>query len=290
MNQQLYENKAHGTPDSPYVQYHLYQVPHPFQIPVHWHREIEIIYVRSGTVNVTISGENYAGTPGDIFVVNPGELHLMGNQNLDADYFAFVFPLDLISFQTDDYLENHYLLPLRSGTIQILPQMPDAYLPQLDEICQCMISEHEKKRSDLLTIRIELLRLFLFFINHDLFTTTPGRVNSMDKEMITYIRQNYMNPISLADLSNQFHLSEKYLSRYFKEHFQLPFTQYLRHLRLTNAKTLLVSTDLPITQIALQCGFFNVSYFIRAFKETYKCSPLKYRMTKGITAFHSDIL
>ena len=104
----------------------------------------------------------------------------------------------------------------------------------------------------------ELLRLFLFFINHDLFTTTPGRVNSMDKEMITYIRQNYMNPISLADLSNQFHLSEKYLSRYFKEHFQLPFTQYLRHLRLTNAKTLLVSTDLPITQIALQCGFFNV--------------------------------
>lgn len=104
--------------------------------------------------------------------------------------------------------------------------------------------------------------------------------NTIEKEMISYIQQNFMEKISLKEFSEQFHLSEKYISRYFKEHFHITLSQYITHLRLEHAKQLLQDTDIPVTEIAMQSGYQNVSYFIRSFKKTYGVSPLKYRKNK----------
>ena len=84
-----------------------------FQIPVHWHDELEIIYVKSGFLTVSISGENYIGTPGDAFVVSPGNLHFMGSQTGTVDYFTFLFPLKYISFCINDMLDDKLLEPLK---------------------------------------------------------------------------------------------------------------------------------------------------------------------------------
>ncbi len=75
---ELKENKPHGTKDDPFSTYHIENAGRSFQIPVHWHDEFEIIYVRSGFLTVSISGENYTGKPGEAFVVSPGNLHLHG--------------------------------------------------------------------------------------------------------------------------------------------------------------------------------------------------------------------
>ncbi len=61
----------------------------------------------------------------------------------------------------------------------------------------------------------------------------------MQREILTYLQYNYTDPLRLETLAEQFHLSEKYLSRYFKQHFHLTLTQYLMHLRLTHACHLL---------------------------------------------------
>ena len=56
--------------------------------------------------------------------------------------------------------------------------------------------------------------------------------NTIEKEMISYIQQNFMEKISLKEFGEQFHLSETYISRYFKEHFHITLSQYITHLRL----------------------------------------------------------
>ena len=78
---ELKENKPHGTKDDPFSTYHIENAGRSFQIPVHWHDEFEIIYVRSGFLTVSISGESYIGKTGEAFVVSPGNLHLMGSQS-----------------------------------------------------------------------------------------------------------------------------------------------------------------------------------------------------------------
>lgn len=101
--------------------------------------------------------------------------------------------------------------------------------------------------------------------------------NTVEKEIISYVQQNFKEKISLKEFGEQFHLSEKYISRYFKEHFHITLSQYITHLRLEYAKQLLQDTDTPVTEIAMQSGYQNVSYFIRSFKKAYGVSPLKYK-------------
>ena len=65
MYRELKENRPHGTSERPFSLYHIRDIHHAFQIPVHWHDELEIIYVKNGALSVTISGENYIGNQGE---------------------------------------------------------------------------------------------------------------------------------------------------------------------------------------------------------------------------------
>ena len=252
-----------------------------FQIPVHWHDEFEIIYVKSGFLTVSISGENYIGKPGDAFVVSPGNLHFMGSQTGNVDYFTFLFPLKYISFRTDDILDDKLLEPLNSGHLMISPEIEDTVKEQCEQLVEIYGTKKEESQSKItaqVKTKIILLQFILelwkkgFIVEND----TSGK-NTVEKEMVSYIQQNFTGKILLKEFGEQFHLSEKYISRYFKEHFHITISQYVTYLRIEHAKQLLQDTDIPVTEVAMQSGYQNVSYFIKNKKKTYGMSPLKYR-------------
>lgn len=308
---ELKENRPHGTPENPFSQYHISDVKRAFQIPVHWHDELEIIYVKHGKLHVTISGENYIGNPKEAFVVSPGSLHFMGSPTGDVDYYTFLFPVEYISFQTDDIMEKTILSPLKHGRVMIKPQIND----MAEDICERLIEintnisylkkktsestkerknreNHKYNKSDDIAVlnineaninaQFETKITIIKFIqkmwqNGLILENAANGTNTTEKEMITYIRQNYTREISLQEFGMQFHLSEKYISRYFKEHFHITLSQYINHLRLEHARQLLQESTVPVTEVALQSGYQNVSYFIRCFKKMYGVSPLKYR-------------
>ena len=278
---ELKENKPHGTKDDPFSIYHIANAKRSFQIPIHWHDEFEIIYVKSGFLTVSISGENYIGKTGDAFVVSPGNLHFMGSQTDNVDYFTFLFPLKYISFRTDDILDDKLLEPLNSGHLIINPEIEDTVKEQCEQLVEIYGAKKEESQSKItaqIKTKIILLQFILelwkrgFIVEND----TSGK-NTVEKEMVSYIQQNFTGKILLKEFGEQFHLSEKYISRYFKEHFHITISQYVTYLRLEHAKHLLQDTDIPVTEVAMQSGYQNVSYFIRSFKKTYGMSPLKYR-------------
>ena len=278
---ELKENKPHGTKDDPFSIYHIANAKRSFQIPIHWHDEFEIIYVKSGFLTVSISGENYIGKPGDAFVVSPGNLHFMGSQTGNVDYFTFLYPLKYISFRTDDILDDKLLEPLNSGHLIISPEIEDTVKEQCEQLVEIYGAKKEESQSKItaqIKTKIILLQFILelwkkgFIVEND----TSGK-NTVEKEMVSYIQQNFTGKILLKEFGEQFHLSEKYISRYFKEHFHITISQYVTYLRLEHAKQLLQDTDIPVTEVAMQSGYQNVSYFIRSFKKTYGMSPLKYR-------------
>ena len=284
---ELKENKPHGTKDNPFSIYHIENAGRSFQIPVHWHDEFEIIYVKSGLLTVSISGESYIGKAGDAFVVSPGNLHLMGSQTGTVDYFTFLFPLKYISFRTDDMLDDKLLEPLNSGHLMINPRVKDSAKELCEQLVETYMAKNKKIESEI-TAQIKTKRILLQFIlemwkkGFVIENDTSGR-NIVEKEMVSYIQQNFTGKISLKEFGEQFHLSEKYISRYFKEHFHITLSQYITYLRLENAKQLLQDTDLSVTETAMQSGYQNVSYFIRSFKKAYGISPLKYRNSGILT-------
>ena len=144
---ELKENKPHGTKDDPFSTYHIQNGGQSFQIPVHWHDELEIIYVKSGFLTVNISGENYIGKPGDAFVVSPGNLHFMGSQTGTVDYFTFLFPLKYIAFRTDDMLYDKLIEPLNSGHLMISPEIKDTVKEQCEQLAGVYAAEIDESES-----------------------------------------------------------------------------------------------------------------------------------------------
>ncbi len=93
----------------------------------------------------------------------------------------------------------------------------------------------------------------------------------------SYIRTHYMQDITLKNLSGLYYINEKYIGSLFKKQIGLTFHEYLNEVRLVKAVDLLLSTGMSVIQIALACGFRNVTYFNRLFLKKHGVPPVKYR-------------
>ena len=286
MYRELKENKPHGTKAYPYTQYFIHNAKKAFHIPVHWHDEVEIIYIKKGRVSISIKDEVFYAGAEDLFFVNSGELHFMETDDLSVEYYTILFPLEFISFQSEDALEAELFGPLRQKQILLPMVVDEAIKERLAEWMEQIILLNDKKDAGYqLRTRILLLEVLAFMIRKEcLQSANYDNSSSLQRELIIFVQKHYMEKISLAMLAEEFHLSEKYLSWYFKEHFSINFMQYVLHLRMSRAKDMLLKTDVAITEVAMSCGYPSVNLFIRNFKEVYGVTPLQYRkQTNAIT-------
>jgi len=97
------------------------------------------------------------------------------------------------------------------------------------------------------------------------------------KVPVQYIRENFHSELSIEQLAEVAHLSISALERRFKKHLAKTPKQFIRQIRLENARRLLVETKLPIAQIAYQSGFSDHSYFSRHFKLMFDELPSQIR-------------
>lgn len=108
---------------------------------------------------------------------------------------------------------------------------------------------------------------------------TSVALSGMDalKVPVTYVRQNYMQDITLEELASVTHLSISALERRFKKYLNTTPKQFINQIRLENARRLLVETSQPIAQIASDTGFGDHSYFSRQFKKLFGELPSDFR-------------
>lgn len=97
------------------------------------------------------------------------------------------------------------------------------------------------------------------------------------KEILDYVQKNYGNPISLEDVATHVNLSVGYVSNYFKEKMQMPFTEYVLNFRMEKAKELLAHTNEKIYRVAELTGYQNSQYFVTVFKKNTGVTPAEYR-------------
>lgn len=287
INEQLYELRAHGTPLFSFATYRMVNALETLFVTSHWHRELEILCLQKGRASVLLNGHEYQTEAGDILFINPGELHQISSSDSDLLYHACDFPLSFLNFADADYAQTHFLDPLADKEMffpSFISHTSANAAPIYHELLH-IIQVHESKLPGYqLHVKGSLLKIISYLIQHQMLLTPEAlnkKVNASKvrqlKEIVSYIQAHYTDKLRLEEISDAFHMSGKYFSRYFKQNFGVNFVDYLNNFRIEKACTLLTSTDISIMEISFATGFHNFSYFIRKFKAITGLTPSEYR-------------
>ena len=95
-------------------------------------------------------------------------------------------------------------------------------------------------------------------------------------KLLVYVNENFKNDISLSEVSARFGYNPSYISRYFKNCFNIGLNHYIKVIRLKNAVLLMQEDKHNITYCALESGFNSMCTFYRAFFEEFGCTPREY--------------
>ncbi len=277
------ETKSHGHRNFPFNIY-LCSIPLDFtSVPLHWHNDMEIIYIKKGRGTVTVNLAPFLVGEGDIVVVPPGQLHAIGQlEQYSMEYENIIFSLPMLMAAQGDTCTEKYFQPLVQGTATFRchfpagsPQYPalSRCLDAMDEICKTFPEGYQ------LAIKGQLFSFFYGLAPASSAPLSRQKHKSLDrlKDILKYVETNYHEKITIADAAGICGFSESHFMKFFKTTMAVSFTDYLNSYRLTMAARMLASSSDSIANIAAETGFENLSYFNRVFKRKYGCTPTGFR-------------
>ncbi len=103
-----------------------------------------------------------------------------------------------------------------------------------------------------------------------------------------YIQDNYRDNIDRNDVAAVAFVTPNYLSKLFKSHMNMNLREYINQLRVEEAKRLLLSTPMSVSEIASYVGYYNISYFSTIFHKLVGVSPFDWRSEKGGIGHEAD--
>lgn len=240
-------------------------------------KNMEFLFILKGALNIIINNIHYDLKESDVVLINNGDIYeIKGDEDnlilsiqIDYDFFSSIVKNP----------QNLYLCNSSLGE----SKKYDAVRKILAKI---MYEHSNKEFSYEYQIMAQVYNL-IYILNTNFLLTDSQEINALDKknskydqrvnDILSYIKQNYYQQISLQDVANAQFLSPEYLSRFFKSYMGMTFSRYINEYRLTQAVKELMRTDNPVTKVAMNNGFPNLVAFNKIFKEVYNTTPAEYR-------------
>ncbi|MBE6612353.1 MAG: helix-turn-helix domain-containing protein [Ruminococcaceae bacterium] len=110
-----------------------------------------------------------------------------------------------------------------------------------------------------------------------MLTDAPSAVSPIVKRACDYVRKNFDRELTNEKLARMMGYHPNYLHRLFKKEFGMGLREYIVSVRIREAKRMLAEQDIPISDIALSCGFGDVSYFSQCFRRHAGMTPSEFR-------------
>ena len=288
MNILEYENYqekiSHGNPLFPYITY-LCSIPLDFSyVPIHWHDEMELIYIKKGHGIITVDFTQYQVSAGTLALIIPGQLHSIEQyENESMEYENIIFhPQILLSKQTDT-CSTDYFSPLMDGTLTV-PVLYQPGDPYYGEISACVDANDEISKTNppayQLFIKSQLFMLFYILFNKCSSRNAQKKdYKSLEKMklILKFVENNYMDKIGLEEIAEYVGLNASYFSALFKKESGKTFLSYLTEIRINHAKEFLRTTNDTMGSIAEKVGYTDARYFSQCFEKIVGMKPSLFR-------------
>lgn len=277
----FHEKKQHGTDDFPVAFYHIEPWDPRYEMPYHWHRQIEIIRVLHGVFHLIVNGEAHDLHEGEIIYIQDGVSH--GGTPEDCVYECVVFDLKLI--QKSEFRLGDFLHRLARHKI-FIPADALNYSPYTDILFDSLRRRYAGYEMEtigvLLLIHADIYRRMAYDFATDDVNASYAHSAKFIK-ILDYIEEHYKEQITLEDMGRISELTPHYLCRYFKEMSGMTPNKYLNYYRVERACEQLATQSISVTDAALENGFNDISYFIKSFHKQKGVTPRQYKNARRNT-------
>ena len=244
----------------------------------HFHDCNQLLFVKSGAACVTVNGERFTAPAGSLVITNRFERHsITAKTEYYERYVLRISPSPVSLKETDEML------------LSVLVNRPESFCNVID-VSPCageyidILNDMEKEYSVGGKLSGYVLELLLYRLLALLYRYRPELFSEYEKGLSEIVRKikndfsgNYSAEYTLEGIAAEYSLSPSYLAHSFKKITGTSVMNYLRLCRITAAKKLLASSDMPVSRIVASCGFSDHSNFSREFRQETGISPTEFR-------------
>ena len=284
INEQKRELVEHGTAAFPIACY--FDDLAREEVIWHWHDELELILVSEGEAVVIVGSEKYIVTEGNGIFINAGVLHAARTtETQNCRFHSIVFHPRLVGGSIDSIFWQKYLKPLLSDTSRAAVTYDKTVdwhkesLDALENAWQNCVNESEGYE---FLSREKLSRIVYLLADHntmipDFASDRSIRNEERMKKMLQFIHEYYMEELTTSQIAESAAVSSSECLRCFHAMIGTTPIQYVKQYRIQCAAELLKTTSMKVVDIGMQCGFQDMSYFSKTFKEMRGATPQQYR-------------
>lgn len=281
------------------------RLPHDWYLEERLIFDFEIVYIMEGEARVYVDGQEYTGTPGDVFFFRPNKIHAMksvGEVSLRQPHVHFDFFYQDDSEQVyvpvwrfTDYGEDiRFLRSDISGPsfLDIPNKLTLRDQSRFESILFKIIRQYEYMSPyNALLLKSSMLELIAYLleekgVSEQIVSTAQLPIENIERLEFArnYICDHINQNITLDEISVVTGFSRNYFAKLFQDQYGISPMQFHKNLRIERAKQMLIFSEESITDIASSLGYNNIHTFSRAFKQSTHCNPSDFRNTNANVA------
>ncbi len=238
----------------------------------HLHSQVELDIVESGEVMFMVDGRELTVGAGNGVLICPHTIHSM-HYTISGSVSTFIFGTDfLLDFMS--FFESAKT-PFVILDKDRCPKFATAQIPFLLEFSH----EYNVGKTVVKGLLSVLLSGMMPAYSGGEFEEREDRLSSYQvcRKLLAYVDENITSDLSLKSIAKALNIVPCYVSSVFSKNFNMTLNHYIGTKRIAMAKTMLISTLKPMSEIAYECGFSSVRSFNRRFKELEGMPPTEYR-------------
>jgi len=254
--------------------------------PMHWHDHFEIALVEEGTGTFMFGRRSLTAEQGDVFFIDNSQPHVaLADQGMPLRLLLVLFRPELLAGPGCREMDLGYLAPFRVDERSWPPRVRGTtdLAARLAPVLRDLREIQERRDPSERHLADATLRMALALVNRDKGAVTAGATRAAAdrreqiRPVLAYVDGHCRESITLDDVAEVVHVSPSRVRHVFKDVTGVSFKEYVTQVRVAEAKRLLLSTDLSVSEIARAVSYTNLNQFYKVFYRSCAMSPGEYR-------------
>ncbi len=245
----------------------------------HWHKEIEIMYVKYGEVDIVVNEEIYHLHPDDMLLINSDEVHTIHPREMENElWFLQINTSSVTSLAEEEipiWYDSKRIFEDKSSE-SIAGRIRKMLKQLFDELLKQETAYELEVTSIVAQILVLLSRNYLKVKQSEEEVQVEENQRCI-RNVLEYINAHLQEEISMNSLAKQYYVSKFHLTHLFKSYTGTTFTQYVNGLRVNKSLKLLQNLENRILDISYECGYTSAKSFNNAFRQVMGITPSEYR-------------